>query len=106
MLLRHSLALMLPLFLAACVTVGEPIQTGPGTYMIGTGARGGLSSDNDLLAQSIAKAGQFCTAKGETLKVDQTSTSGTQGWTPQSNQVSFHCLTAEQANRLVAKAGQ
>lgn len=59
--------------------------------MIGLGARGGLSNDAELLAQTIRTAGAFCTSQHRVISVKSISTSGTQGWTQQSNQVFFKC---------------
>jgi hypothetical protein len=80
------------LLLTGCVTVTSPVLAGKDTYMIGLGARGGFSSDADLLAQTIQSAGAFCTAQQRTIEVISSSSNGTQGWTPQSNQVLFKCV--------------
>ena len=58
--------------------VTEPVPAGKDTYMIGLGARGGLSNDAELLAQTIKAAGNFCAAQGRTVQVQSTSTSGVQ----------------------------
>ena len=78
--------------LVGCVSVTSPVLAGKDTYMLGLGARGGFSSDADLLAQTIQNAGTFCTSQHRTIEVVSTSSSGTQGWTPQSNQVLFKCV--------------
>ena len=83
--------------LAACVSVTSPVVAGKDTYMIGLGARGGFSNDAELLSQTIQKAGEFCTAQHRTIQVMNTSSSGVQGWTPQSNQVMFKCNITEGA---------
>lgn len=83
------------LFLAGCVSVTQPVAVGQDTYMIGLGARGGLSSDADLMAQSVKAAGAYCTTKGRTIEVQSMAASGVQMWTPQSNQVVFKCLPVE-----------
>jgi hypothetical protein len=80
------------LALAGCVTVTSPVLAGKDTYMMGLGARGGFSSDADLLARTIQDAGAFCTSQHRTIEVLNTTSSGTQGWTPQSNQVLFKCV--------------
>ncbi len=80
------------LFLAGCVNVTSPVLAGKDTYMISLGARGGFSSDAELLAQTIQAAGAFCTKQGRTVEVVSSSSSGVQMWTPQSNQVMFKCV--------------
>tara|TARA_R110000868_G_scaffold11116_1_gene54442 strand:+ start:358 stop:582 length:225 start_codon:yes stop_codon:yes gene_type:complete len=71
----------------------EPVSTGKDTYMIGLGARGGFYSDAELLARSIKAAGAFCASQRRRAEVQNTSASGVQMWTPQSNQVIFKCVT-------------
>jgi hypothetical protein len=78
--------------LSGCVTMTSPVLAGKDTYMIGIGARGGFSSDADLMAQTIQSAGTFCTTQHRIIQVISTTSNGTQGWTPQSNQVLFKCV--------------
>jgi hypothetical protein len=79
--------------LAGCVNVTSPVLAGKDTYMIGLGARGGFSSDADLMAQTLQSAGAFCTTQHRVIQVVSTTSNGTQGWTPQSNQVLFKCVS-------------
>lgn len=90
--LSAAILLAASLAISGCMTMTSPVPTGPDSWMIGLGARGGFQSDADLLAQSITKAGQFCAGMGKRMEVTNTSASGTQGWTPQSNTVTFRCL--------------
>jgi hypothetical protein len=83
------------LCLSGCMQVTAPVSVGKDTYMMGLGARGGFSSDAELLAKTIQTAGQFCTAQGRRIEVVSSNSSGVQMWTPQSNQVVFKCLAAE-----------
>jgi hypothetical protein len=85
-------ALVFASSLGGCVSITSPVVAGKDTYMIGLGAHGGFSSDADLLAQTIQSAGTFCTAQHRMVEVITTSSTGTQGWTPQSNQVLFRCV--------------
>jgi hypothetical protein len=87
------------LLLAGCASVTSPVLAGKDTYMIGLGARGGFSSDAELLAQTIQAAGAFCTKQGRTIEVVSSTSSGVQMWTPQSNQVMFKCLAPEAADK-------
>jgi hypothetical protein len=85
------------LLLAGCVSVTSPVLAGKDTYMMGLGARGGFSSDAELLAQTIQAAGAFCTSQHRTIEVVSSTSSGVQMWTPQSNQVMFKCLPLDGA---------
>lgn len=78
--------------LASCVSMTEPVKVGKDTYMIGLNARGGFSSDWELLAQSIRAATAFCKAQGRGIEVQSTNVTGVQMWTPQNNQVVFTCV--------------
>jgi hypothetical protein len=96
-MLRELMATKLALLtiaaaLAGCVTVTDPVPVGKDNYMIGLGARGGFSSDAELLAQTIRTAGAFCASQHRGVEVQSTNASGVQGWTPQSNQVFFKCV--------------
>lgn len=70
----------------------EPVPVGKDTYMIGLGARGGFSTDAELMSQSIKAAGEFCASQNRRIEVQSTQSKGVQMWTPQSNQVYFKCV--------------
>jgi ATP-dependent protease HslVU (ClpYQ) peptidase subunit len=78
--------------LSGCTTVTEPVAVGKDTYMIGLGARGGFSTDAELMSQSIKAAGDFCASQNRRIEVQSTQSKGVQMWTPQSNQVIFKCV--------------
>jgi hypothetical protein len=78
--------------LVACISMTDPVEVGQDTYMMGLGARGGLSSDAELLSQTIKAAVDFCAAKNRRIEVQNTSTTGVQMWTPQNNEVTFKCF--------------
>ena len=92
--MRTSVILIIASILAlpACVTITEPVMVGTDTYMIGLGARGGFTTDSELLSQTIRQAGAFCQFRQRRIEVLSTNMSGTQGWSPQNNQVMFKCL--------------
>jgi hypothetical protein len=83
--------LVCALIVAGCVTIEEPVPVGKDTYMISLGARGGFSTNAQLLTATIKNAGQFCAAKGLNIDVLSTRSGGVQMWTPQENQVVFRC---------------
>lgn len=85
------LAMAAAFALSACVTMTDPVQVGTDTYMVGLSVRGGLTSDAELLAQTMKAAGAFCSRRGRHMELQTSSTTGTQGWTPQGNQVVFRC---------------
>jgi len=87
-----SLALLM---LSGCVNMTDPVPVGKDTYMMGLGARGGFSSDAELMAQTIKAAGAFCESQGRNIEVQSSSSSGVQMWTPQSNQVIFKCVSSK-----------
>ncbi|GAC1531608.1 MAG: hypothetical protein NVS2B16_37980 [Chloroflexota bacterium] len=69
----------------------EPVSVGVDTYMLGLTAKGGLTGDAELLAQTMRAAGGFCGRQGRHMELQGSNTSGTQGWTPQGNHVVFRC---------------
>ena len=94
----HRLMWFLPIATAAalalsgCTTMTAPVPVGTDTYMMGLSARGGLTSDTELLAQTMRAARAFCGHLGRHMELQTSSASGTQGWTPQGNQVVFRCV--------------
>ena len=89
--LLATLAVATALALSGCTTMTDPVPVGSDTYMMGLSARGGLTSDIELLAQTMRAAGAFCSRQGRHMELQTSSTTGTQGWTPQGNQVVFRC---------------
>ncbi len=90
--MRKLFALVALASLSGCVSVTEPVSVGKDTYMIGLGARGGLSTDAELMSKTLKSAGEFCLAQNKHIEVQSTSSKGVQMWTPQSNQVIFKCV--------------
>jgi len=78
--------------LAGCSTVSEVVPTGKDTYMVGSQARGGFTGDAEVKALAIKRANEFCAAQGKRAQVTNSSSSGTQGWTPQNSEVQFTCV--------------
>jgi hypothetical protein len=76
---------------AACVTYTEPTPMGNDTYFLGTNARGGFSSNSQLLADTIQRANAFCAGMNRTAVVSEANARGAQGWTPQDTRVVFRC---------------
>lgn len=85
------LALISAALLGSCVSMTEPVQVGKDTYMMGLNARGGFSSDAELLARTIRTATAFCASQGRGIEVQSSNVTGVQMWTPQNNQIVFTC---------------
>jgi len=95
--MRRAVYAMLCAFplLTGCVSITDPVPMGKDTYMISLNARGGFSSNGQLLANTIKKAGDFCSSQGLNVEVLNTGSTGVQGWTPQDTQVIFRCLLSD-----------
>lgn len=89
-------AALAALALSGCVTPTAPVSMGEDRYMIGTNARGGFSSNSQILAETIQRAQAFCATMNKRAVVENTNTSGSQGWTPQDAQVVFRCVEGAQ----------
>lgn len=87
-----SVIVLAPVLLSACVSVTEPVSMGEGKYLITLNARGGFKSDGELLAKTIGSAQEFCGREGKEAKILGTENDGVQGWTPQTNQITFECI--------------
>lgn len=77
---------------AGCSTVTEVVPTGKDTYMVGSQARGGFTGDAEVKALAIKRANEYCAAQGKRAQVTNSTSSGTQGWTPQNSEVQFACV--------------
>lgn len=84
-----STALLLGL--TACATVSDVVQLGPDKWMVGSHVRGGLTSWAEVKAMAVNRAATFCAARGLVADVQNITTAGSQGWTPQNADVTFTC---------------
>lgn len=78
--------------LTGCSTVSEVVPTGKDTYMVGSSARGGFTSDAEVKALAVKRANEYCAAQGKRAQVLSSSSSGVQMWTPQNSEVQFSCV--------------
>lgn len=76
---------------AGCTTISEVQPIGQGRYMVGTSARGGFTSDTEVKAGALSKARDYCARERKEMALLHSSSSGTQGWTPQNAEVTFKC---------------
>lgn len=80
------------LLLSACSTVSEVVPTGKDTYMVGSNARGGFTSDAEVKALAVKRANEHCAEQGKRAQVLSSTSSGVQMWTPQNAEVQFACV--------------
>lgn len=78
-----------------CASVSEVVPTGPNAYMVGSNAHGGFKSDAEVKALAINRANDFCAAQGKSTQVTNSTSSGTQMWTPQNAEVQFSCIAKQ-----------
>ena len=76
----------------ACQTVSQVLPVGKDTYTVGANTRGGLTSDAEVTAISIRRAAEWCAGLGKSIELVNSTSSGTQGWTPQQSQIVFKCV--------------
>jgi hypothetical protein len=81
------------LCMAGCSSVSPVTPTGPNSYMVGSNAHGGFSSDAEVKALAINRANQFCAEQGKVAQVTSSQSSGIQMWTPQNAEVNFSCVS-------------
>jgi hypothetical protein len=91
--LKLLVVLTAALTCVGCSTVSEVVPTGKDTYMVGSNARGGFTSDADVKALAIKRANEFCAGLGKRAQIIASQSSGTQMWTPQNAEVNFACVT-------------
>jgi hypothetical protein len=78
-------------FISGCASVSDVTPLGDGRYTVGSEVRGGLTSWAQVRQMAVEKAMAFCASNGKEISGTSISTEGTQGWTPQSAQVTFAC---------------
>jgi hypothetical protein len=88
---RFTCVAVITASLSACVSVTKPIDLGNGSYMISLNAHGGFHGDGALLQETIEHAQAFCAQSGKRAVIESEQHGGVQMWTPQDNQVTFHC---------------
>jgi hypothetical protein len=75
--------------IAGCTSM-TPIQpVGKDRFMVSSTTRGGLTTDGQIKADLLDRARAFCGKKEMVL--ESSTSSGTQGWTPQTAEVLFKC---------------
>jgi hypothetical protein len=88
-----AVAFTLPFF-AGCQSISDVTQLGKDTYQVDATTRGGFQSHGETTALAVAKAREFCGAKGKELQAAPARTSGARGWTPVESTLIFQCLDA------------
>lgn len=90
--MKMTLVAAAALVTAGCSSVSAVTSTGPNSYMVGSNAHGGFSSDTEVKALAINRANEFCAGQGKVAQVTGSSSSGVQMWTPQNSEVQFACV--------------
>jgi hypothetical protein len=80
--------------LSGCQSVSEVTQIGKDTYQVDATTRGGFQSHGETTGLAVAKAREFCGARGKELQAAPAKTSGARGWTPVESDLTFQCLDA------------
>src|SRR5436305_11273806 len=88
--MRALSALML-VAIAACSTPSDVVKTGPTTYRVRTTAGGGNPSDAEIKTRGIARANEFCEAKGQRAVINVGSSTGWHLFSVQTAEVQFFC---------------
>jgi hypothetical protein len=82
---------ILVLALAACSTRSEVVKSGASTYRVRTNAGGGSPSDADIKTRGIARANEFCDARGQRAVINIGQSSGWHLFSVQTAEVQFFC---------------
>lgn len=90
--MKATLIIAAAVVLTGCTSISPVTPTGPNSYMVGSNAHGGLTSDTEVKALAINRANEFCAAQGKTAQVTGSTSSGVQMWTPQNSEVQFTCV--------------
>ena len=86
-----KLLLLAVIALAGCTSMTEVQPVGQGRYMVGTTVRGGNTGDSEVKAGAVRRASAYCMERSKTMTLESSTSSGTQGWTPQNAEVVFRC---------------
>jgi hypothetical protein len=82
---------ILVLALVACSTPSEVVTTGPNAYRVRTNAGGGTPSDTDIKTRGIARANEFCDARGQHAVINIGISSGWHLFSVPTAEVQFFC---------------
>jgi hypothetical protein len=77
--------------IAACSTPADIVKTGATTYRVRTTAGGGNPSDAEIKTRGIARANEFCEAKGQRAVINVGQSTGWHLFSVQTAEVQFYC---------------
>ena len=77
--------------LVACSTPSEVVTTGPNAYRVRTNAGGGTPNDSDIKSRGIARANEFCEARGQRAVINVSVSSGWHLFSVPTAEVQFFC---------------
>ena len=86
-----ALTAILAVTLAACSTPSDVVKTGDNAYRVRTSAGGGSPSDDAIKARGIARANEYCEAKGERAVVTVGQSNGWHLFSLPTAEVKFFC---------------
>lgn len=93
--MKMTLAAAAALVMTGCSSVSAVTPIGPNSYMVGSNAHGGFSSDAEVKALAINRANEYCAGQGKVAQITASTSSGVQMWTPQNSEVQFTCAAKQ-----------
>jgi hypothetical protein len=104
MLLCKLLLTTLPVALLSACGTADVVQTSQTTYSASAQYGSVNGSWDRARDEAIAKATQFCAAKGQQVALLDEQRSGTFGWTPQKSTMAFSCAqNTKEAQQLASR---
>ena len=99
----RAMTATIALALAACSTPSDVVKTGDNAYRVRPTAGGGTPGDDEIKARGIARANEYCEAKGQRAVTTVGQSNGWHLFSMPTAQVQFFC-DDRPASRPVAKA--
>jgi hypothetical protein len=87
----RALTGLIALAITACSTPSDVVKTGATTYRVRTTAGGGTPSDAEIKTRGIARANEFCEAKGQRAVINVGQSTGWHLFSVQTAEVQFYC---------------
>ena len=99
----RALTAILVATLTACSTPSDVVKTGDNAYRVRTSSGGGAPTDDEIKARGIARATEYCEAKGQRAVTTVGTSTGWHFFSMPTPQVQFFC-DDRPASRPAAKA--
>jgi hypothetical protein len=95
--MKKSMLSLLSLFvitvISGCASTSEVVPYGKDSYIISTEDSAGCLSPAKLQVNAAKEANEYCAKQGKVMRVRNTSSHGTQGWTGTSSSLIFSCIS-------------